>query len=268
MARRSSGSRNRKLYEKLEPAPTDNRTQKTTKDKRKDKKKRRHMIADCARSPQQRSPQDAGPIAAAQAWPGKDDVAIAREGIEHREAAVHGGAYLLADAAAEAPAQRRAREQQRAAAVYLFVYQRAQDGAVGACPQLRLVDAVGRHLVLRQVDASFFHAVLFEVLPEVDELQCSADVIGVPKVFGRRLVEEMQHHPPDRIGGAAAVIQHLVEVRVAVLDHVLPKGAEQIVQGLQGQIGAPLDVGERDEDRIVHARARAQGIELVEGGGE
>src|SRR3569833_2573933 len=102
------------------------------------------MIADCARSPQQRSPQDAGPIAAAQAWPGKDVVAIVREGIEHREAAVHGGAYLHAEAAAEAPAQRRAREQQRAAAVYLFVYQRAQNGAVGACLHLCLVVAVGR----------------------------------------------------------------------------------------------------------------------------
>src|SRR3569833_2079471 len=141
MARRSSGSRNRKLYEKLEPAPAVFCSQYSSGVMRKGGNKRRHMIADCARSPQQRSPQDAGPIAAAQAWPGKDVVAIAREGIELRAAAVRGGAYLHAEAAAEAPAPRRAREQQRAAAVYLFVSQRAQDGAVGACPQLRLVDA-------------------------------------------------------------------------------------------------------------------------------
>src|SRR3569833_3941467 len=136
MARRSSGSRNRKLYEKLEPAPAVFCSQYSSGVMRKVGNIRWHMIADCARSPQQRSPQDAGPIAAAQAWPGKDVVAIAREGIEHRAAAVHGGAYLHADAAAAAPAQRRAREQQRAAAVYLIVYQRAQEGADGTCPHL------------------------------------------------------------------------------------------------------------------------------------
>src|SRR3569833_419194 len=106
MARRSSGSRNRKLYEKLEPAPAVFCSQYSSGVMRKVGNYRRHMLADCARSPQLRAPLDAGPIAAAQAWPCKDVGAIAREGCEHREAAVHGGAYLHAEAAAEAPAQR------------------------------------------------------------------------------------------------------------------------------------------------------------------
>ena len=45
----------------------------------------------------------------------------------------------------------------------------------------------------------------------------------------------MQEEPSHRIGGAPAIVQQPGEIRVALLDHVLAEGIQQVAERLHGK---------------------------------
>ena len=82
-------------------------------------------------------------------------------------------------------------------------------------------------LVLRQINAVLLQ-IDADILPEIRELQAGADVVGEHVQLLVAHAVQQQDEPPDRIRAAAAIIEHLGEIRVAALDHVLLEGGEQI----------------------------------------
>ncbi len=94
------------------------------------------------------------------------------------------------------------------------------------------------------------------VLPEVDQLQRRADLVGA----GQRVVVahavQVQQQPPDRIGRALAVAQQLGAVGVAALVQVLLEGVEQGLEQRQRQVMAAEDRRQRPEHRRPARRGR------------
>ena len=87
-------------------------------------------------------------------------------------------------------------------------------------------------------------------MPEVGQLQCGADRIRHAIGIGIGAPGQPQHEPADGVGRAAAVVQHVVPPLVARRDHILTKGAEQIVEERQRQIELRARLRQRREDIV------------------
>src|ERR1700704_2693418 len=102
---------------------------------------------------------------------------------------------------------------------------------------MALAYAVPRHLVLRQINAAFGEVDL-HVLPEIDELQRRADCVRAREIGFRRSFEKVQQKAPYGVGGAAAVIEQVAEIRIALLGDILGKGADEVAEE-RGRQGMP-----------------------------
>ena len=108
---------------------------------------------------------------------------------------------------------------------------RASASPVSPCAICASRHAEARDLVLRQVDAALA-VVDRDVLPEIDELQARADRVRPARVRARRARRKGRAAAGrPGFGRAAAVVEHLGEVRVARLDVTSwRKRGEQIVE--------------------------------------
>jgi hypothetical protein len=91
--------------------------------------------------------------------------------------------------------QRLALQHHAPRAVDLEAHEALEGCVAEMAAQVLLADAEALHLVLRQVDAVLGFVVDAHVLPEVDDLQRRADVIGAFQVLGRILLEQDQQQP-------------------------------------------------------------------------
>src|ERR1039458_9676375 len=81
--------------------------------------------------------------------------------------------------------------------------------------------AVGSEIFLRQVDPARAQ-VLGHVLPVLDQLQCSAHLVGTGGRGRRGGAEDVQDDPADRVRRQTAVTEQVVERLVARNKRVLP----------------------------------------------
>ena len=178
--------------------------------------------------------------------------------VEDAQAALHDQAQLPARAAGQAVHQGRAAIHGGAGPV----------GAVGnqarvfACAlqgqQLGLAGAMEGAVGTRQVVA-VAGDVHRQVLPEVDELQRSADRIALLQRLRVAHAIQVQKQPPHRVGGAAAVVQQFGAVGIAFgiagFFHILGEGAEQVFEQRHGQLVAAQHALQRQE----HIRPAGRG---------
>ncbi len=68
------------------------------------------------------------------------------------------------------------------------------------------------------------------------------------------LAVQQQDEPADRIGAAAAIVEHLREIRVAAFDHVLLESGEQIGEETERQIELADGLVQRDENEMQSRR--------------
>ena len=132
----------------------------------------------------------------------------------------------------------------------LEAHQLGEGRREAAAFQVVVAVAEAAAVLLGQVDAADVE-IAAHVLPEIGELQGGADVIGQGRP---RLVErlaEVKHQPPDRVGGAAAIVEQLIE-RLVSLDDAGParrrtsrsrNGSRRDAESLDGRL-------QGDEDRV------------------
>ena len=108
---------------------------------------------------------------------------------------------------------------------------------------------MARKQIERQVDA-VLEQVHGHVLPEVGELQGGAGGVGEALPLGVGIAAEIEHQPPHRVGGVAAVVEDVVPVAVAGHGLVLHEGADQVGEGLLAgcRSGARWRPGRRRRD--------------------
>src|SRR6266516_2197782 len=122
--------------------------------------------------------------------------------------------------------------------------------------------AVGRELVLRQVDAAEL-PVLAHVANDVDQLQRDAERLGALRVL--RAVDG-DAGDADGAGDVLAVAMQLLEVVVAVALRVHQAAVDEIVQGSGRNRKLGARVRKRDEDRIAGRAVVERRVELLEPG--
>src|SRR6202035_1230886 len=85
----------------------------------------------------------------------------------------------------------------------------------------------------RDVHATFLE-VAGDVLPKVRELQRGASGVGKKLALFVPIAAEIQDQAADRVRRIRAIVQDRVPARVALDRLVLPKGLQQIGEGLLG----------------------------------
>ena len=108
-------------------------------------------------------------------------------------------------------------------------------------------------VVDRHVEAAA-RPVLRQVLPEIRQLQR-----GAHRVRGeveRRIVVagDAEHEPSHRVGRSRAIVDQALPRRIPLDGHVLPEGADQIVEQLDRQPVPPNRVAQSHEHGIVRRR--------------
>ena len=94
--------------------------------------------------------------------------------------------------------------------------------------------AVGKLLVAREIETAAV-VIALQVLPEIGQLQCSTHVVRPAIKLRAVMSRNPEHESANRIGRAAAVVQHVRPRRIAGHIHVLTEGAQQIVEQRDGQ---------------------------------
>ena len=152
--------------------------------------------------------------------------------IEDAQSALDGDRDLQPEPALQVLQQGSAFVHQLASAPDLEMHEVLERGVAKMLAEVLLGDPEAQHFVLRKVDPVFRFEIDRGVLPEIDELQRRADAVGVPQVLRGVFPEQGQKKPADRIGGAAAVVEHLGEIGITEFDDVLAERVQQVVDQL------------------------------------
>ena len=153
--------------------------------------------------------------------------------VEDAQAALHHQAQLPPRAAGQAVDQGGAMLHAVASPAGAVGNQARGFGGALQCVQLRRVGAVAGAVGVGQVMAAAgdVHA---QVLPEVDQLQGGADGVAFFQRLRAGHAIQVQQQTAHGVGGAAAIVQQLGAVGVALgvagFLHVLDEGAEQVVE--------------------------------------
>src|SRR5216683_925765 len=100
---------------------------------------------------------------------------------------------------------------------------------------LGVAQTVRRQRIEWNVDASLVE-VARDVLPKIGELQGRAGVVREPLALRVAVATQIQNEPPDRVGGIAAIADHVVPGAVAIDGLVLAERNEQVAERLDGDI--------------------------------
>jgi len=128
-------------------------------------------------------------------------------------------------------------------------------------------DTEAGHVVGGEVDAVAFEDVAADILPEVDELESGAGVVAEALSGFVTVAAHVEDDAADGVSAFGAVVEELGEVLVAGEGLVLFEGAEEVVEGLEGDIVAGDGVGEGGEDggvRVSGEAGQELGAELLE----
>lgn len=101
--------------------------------------------------------------------------------------------------------------------------------ACGPAGKHRFRDAMPNHVFVREIDATG-ESIAGDVLPEIDKLKARADCVGHPNEIGIATALECQDDPPDGIGRATTVVEHLGPGGVARLHLILLEGIDQMIE--------------------------------------
>src|SRR5436190_23590496 len=84
-------------------------------------------------------------------------------------------------------------------------------------------------LFLGKIDSAPLEVAL-QILPEVRELQCRADVVRPFVKPPGIMTRNPQHKPADRVCRPPAIVKEITPARVARHSHVLTKRAQEILE--------------------------------------
>src|SRR5215471_16052268 len=163
--------------------------------------------------------------------PAQDVVAALPDRLERGASAGHVTGDGEPCHAGQRAGQRGALVEQGAGAIRLEGHQLDDVRARGGFRQVLLADVEGGKVLPRQVDPAVAE-VLGNVLPVLNELQSSADVIGETQPLRRGGANNVQHHLADRVGGQLAVPYEVVVGRVARDELILAVGLNEVVERL------------------------------------
>src|SRR6185503_18155546 len=138
------------------------------------------------------APQQQGPVMPAQQRPPAERVIAGLSQLfEDAQAALHGDPDLESDAAGEHAPERCTLVHEFARTIALELHQRAPGCVTALLSEVTLADAERLHLILRQVYAPLAPVERY-VLPEIDQLQRSADVVRLTQRCFVRSFEKVQ----------------------------------------------------------------------------
>lgn len=135
-------------------------------------------------------------------------------------------------------------------------HQRLQLGAGSFLCEHGLRHTVPRHVITWEIDAAC-KTIPRDVLPEVDELEPSADRIRHASKACVVAALERQHDPPYGIRRPPAVVHQLGARGVASLHLVLLEGIDQVGKGFVSQRGLADRFRKRDKDRMARPASEA-----------
>src|SRR6516165_8083886 len=175
--------------------------------------------------------------------------------------------------AGERADERRALVEQGAGSIRFEGHQLDDVRSRGRFRQVLLADVEGGKVLPRQVDPAVAE-VLGNVLPVLNELQSSADVIGETQPLRRGGANNVQHHLADRVGGQLAVLYEVLVGLVARDELILAVGLNEVVERLARDaalldgLRQALDRGQLRLAAVVDlGDIRLQVVEELEAGG-
>ena len=183
----------------------------------------------------QAAPADDKPVRLAQLGALAEDIALHRlDALQDAQPALHHHAQFQPDTARQAARQRGTGKHQCTRPRDLELHQLLPALVAAGLGDVVFTDAEVLQVFQRQVDARLL-PVDGHILPEVDELQGTADGIRIPEVFFICRTVQVKHQSSYRVRRPAAVVQQVRIAGVTGGHHILAEGREQVAEGLQGQ---------------------------------
>ena len=166
--------------------------------------------------------------------------------VENAQAALHGQSNFPAKPAGQGMDERCATLYQGAGAVNLEIHQCRPVGRPVALRDIYLADVKAREVAQRYVNPLFF-PVDRNILPKIDQLQGSADAVGLFQMLRFGSAKQVQYQTPDRIGRAATIVEQFRVIGVSRFHNILRESVEQVAEELDGQGMGSDHLGEFDE---------------------